>query len=127
MDSPMVFSFRKSGFSVLIVFFAALLVSCGVFSSGRISEDDRLTPEEKDLFINAARDYLLNSGIRDKFSESEKLYIKNKDPESSFSYTGHKEGKFRLSWRVSDRMEVWIKGGGPFLESSCKMIISIIT
>jgi hypothetical protein len=110
----------------IAVWIALFSVSCN--TAGKITADDKLTPEEYQQLLEKCRNFIMVAPHmkRIALSSKDKAFIKTHKPKFKPYYNGFKSGKFRMSWQINPGYSVRIYGKGEFLEPSCKLRLSIL-
>jgi hypothetical protein len=86
--------------SAIIITFAVGF-GCSSARPGEFSSSDRLTEKEQEDLINFARFFLTRGN---KFATSDqKTYINFTKPEFTILYTGPKQGKATMSWKLKTK------------------------
>ena len=112
---------KKLFLPAILALLFIISTSCSTF---RDPKDRKLSKKEKKELIEFARGFLLNSKI--KFSSRDRLIIDRVKPEIGIYYTGYKEGRVRLRWKISDKHYIIVNGKGEFLSESCYWTISVV-
>ena len=98
----------------------ALLAGC---QSGVISDGDKLTRDEYISLVNTCRVVLLNPKLN--LTEEQKTFLREQAPTFAIDYTGYKQGKFTMSWRLPGKVIASISGDGKVLERSCRIRVAV--
>jgi hypothetical protein len=100
-----------------------LLVGC---QSGLrpITDDDKLTRDEYIALVNTCRGTLLNAKL--DLTEAQRSFIQEQAPTFSINYTGHKTGKYTMTWETPGGLGASVIGNGKVLDDSCRVRISIV-
>jgi len=107
---------------------ALLLAALGFGCQGGprpVTDADKLSRDEYVGLVNTCRGVLL--GAKLELTEAQRAFVRDQPPTFRVDYTGHKEGKYTMTWQTPDGLALSVIGDGKILERSCRVRISVVT
>ncbi len=108
----------------LVSLFALLLVAGCQGGPRPITDADKLTRDEYIGLVDTCRGVLL--GAKLELSEAQRAFVREQPPAFRVDYTGHKQGKYTMTWQAPGGLALSVVGDGKILDDSCRVRISVV-